>query len=81
MTERFQKFQSMIANCLAPLCVIMPMFIAQDIGIRSLLLNLFFQSFNEIMSLSFNCVYDQALFIFLREFPFKNSQIHLCSLA
>jgi hypothetical protein len=38
---------------------------------------LLFQSFNEIMSLSFNRVYDQALFIFLREFSYKDSQIHL----
>ena len=42
---------------------------------------LLFQSFNEIMSLSFNHVYDQALFIFLREFSYKSSRIHFWSLA
>ena len=42
---------------------------------------LLFQSFNEIMSLSFNRVYDQALFIFLREISYKNSRIHFWSLA
>jgi len=41
MIERFQKFQSMIVKCLAPLCVIIPVFIAQDVGISSLLLNFF----------------------------------------
>jgi len=41
----------------------------------------FFQSFNEIMSFSFNHVYDHALFIFLRDFSYKNSQIHFESLA
>jgi hypothetical protein len=31
----------MIAKCLAPLCVTKPIFIAQDVGISSLLLNFF----------------------------------------
>jgi len=44
MIERFQKFQSMIAKCLAPLYVTMSVFIAQDIGISSLLLNFFFKA-------------------------------------
>jgi hypothetical protein len=47
------------------------------VGIKSLLLNFFFQSFNEIMSFSFNRVYAQALFIFLREFSYKSLRIHL----
>lgn len=58
MIERFQKFQSMIAKCLAPLYVIMPVFIAQDVVISSLLLNLFSKVSMKIMSLSFNRVYD-----------------------
>jgi hypothetical protein len=46
-----------------------------------LLLNFFSKVSMKIMSLSFNCVYDQALFIFLREFSYKDSQTHLWSLA
>lgn len=70
----------MITKCLAPLCVIMPVFIAQDV-ISSLLLNFFSKVSMKIMSLSFNRVYNQALFIFLREFSYKNSQTHLWSLV
>lgn len=71
----------MITKCLAPLCVIMPVFIAQDVVISSLLLNFFSKVSMKIMSLSFNRVYNQALFIFLREFSYKNSQTHLWSLV
>jgi len=71
----------MIAKCLALLYVIMPVFIAQDVVISSLLLNFFSKVSMKIMSLSFNRVYDQALFIFLREFSYKDSQTHLWSLA
>ena len=79
--EWFQKFQLMIAKCLAPLYVIMPVFIAQDVVISSLLLNLFSKVSMKIMSLSFNRVYDQALFIFLRKFSYKDSQTHFWSLT
>ena len=79
--EWFQKFQLMIAKCLAPLYVIMPVFIAQDVVISSLLLNFFSKLSMKIMSLSFNRVYDQSLFTFLREFSYKDSQTHLWSLA
>jgi len=58
MIEIFQKFQSMITKCLAPLYVIMPVFIAQDVVISSFLLNLFSKVSMKIMSLSFNRVYD-----------------------
>jgi hypothetical protein len=58
MIERFQKFQSMIAKCLAPSYVIMPVFIAQHVVISSLLLNLFSKVSMKIMSLSLNRVYD-----------------------
>jgi len=51
------------------------------VDIKSSLLNFFFQSFNEIMSFSFNRVYAQALFIFLREFSYKSLRIHLWSLG
>jgi hypothetical protein len=71
MIERFQKFQSMIAKCLAPLCVHGPICLH-----KFFVVELLFQSFNEIMSLSFNLVYDQVLFIFLGEFSYKNSRIH-----
>jgi hypothetical protein len=67
----------MIIKCLALLCVIMPVFITQNVVISSLLLNFFSKVSMTIMSLSFNRVYDQALFIFLREFSYKDSQTHL----
>jgi len=69
MVKRFQKFQSMITKCLAPF---MCYHASIHVGISSLLF--LFQSFNEIMSFSFNHVYDQSL---LREFCYKNSRIHL----
>jgi len=74
--EKFQKFRTMIAKCLAPLCVHNPRCWHKFFVVKFL-----FQSFNEIMSLSFNHVYAQALFIFLREFSYKNSRVHLWSLA
>jgi hypothetical protein len=67
----------MITKCLAPLCVIMPVFIAQNVVISSLLLNFFSKVSMKIMSLLFNHVYDLPLFIFLREFFYKDSQTHL----
>jgi len=67
----------MIVKCLAPLYAIMPVFIAQDVVISSLLLNFFSNVSMKIISLSFNRVYDQALFIFLRKFSYKVSQSHL----
>jgi len=67
----------MITECLAPLYVIMLVVIAQDVVISSLLLNFFSKVSMKIMSFSFNRVYDQALFIFFREFSYKDSQTHL----
>ena len=77
MIERFRKFQWMITKYLAPFVLSCQ----YSCWHKFFIVKLLFQSFNEIMSFSFNRVYNQALFIFLREFSYKNSRIHLWSLA
>jgi hypothetical protein len=55
----------------SPFYVIMPVFIAQDVVISSLLLNLFSKGLMKIMSLPFNRVYDQAYHFFWESFLIK----------